>query len=231
MPSLPQYPDIPQPPRENTLIARWAVAFTAAYTRLWTMTMYVLNGLSQVDTLANRTSEPDLDHIFFTASNTGQTFVGISGVWTPVPRDGGLNTTQVGTNADTAEKDLMTDSVPANVLEATGRTIFLEAWGTFGATANTKTVRLKSAAKVVASVTGAYNAEKWFLHGRVMRTGTDAQDIVGTGQVSGNTPTQVIDTDTTDDGAAITVKVTGQNGTAAANDIVGHGFRWWVGGR
>lgn len=232
MPSLPDHAALPQPPREDTSASRWIVRFVATFTALWTSLIYVVNGMSQVDTLANRTSEPDLDHALFTASNTGQTFVGVSGVWTPMPRDGGFNTTQVGTAADTVETDLMTDSVPADVLEVNGRTVFVEAWGTFAANANTKTVRLKHATKVLASASGAFNNLKWFLHGQVTRTAVDAQDVFGYGLVESNNPTGfVVDTDAADENIAQTVKVTGQNGTAVANDIVAHGFRWWVGGR
>lgn len=40
-----------------------------------------LNALSRVDTIANRPAIPDLDHIFFTASDTSQTYVAVNGVW------------------------------------------------------------------------------------------------------------------------------------------------------
>ena len=51
--------------------------------------MYVINALSQVDTLANRDATPALDHTLFTASDTDQTFVGVSGAWKEIGRIGG----------------------------------------------------------------------------------------------------------------------------------------------
>lgn len=53
--------------------------------------IYVVNALSQVDTLANRDSTPALDHIFFTASDTDQTFVGVSGAWRQIGRISGTS--------------------------------------------------------------------------------------------------------------------------------------------
>ena len=51
--------------------------------------VYILNALSQADTLANRTALPDIDHILFYASDSKQTFVGTAGAWQNVgPRRG-----------------------------------------------------------------------------------------------------------------------------------------------
>lgn len=50
---------------------------------------YVLNALSVTDTLANRTATPDLDGIFFVATDTHQQYVGIAGTWAAVGRVSG----------------------------------------------------------------------------------------------------------------------------------------------
>lgn len=51
--------------------------------------IHILNALSRVDTLANRTPTPTLDHIMFHASDTNESFVAINGEWVSIgPRRG-----------------------------------------------------------------------------------------------------------------------------------------------
>lgn len=100
MPNLSQQvilpPRVPPGPVPHT----WVASFYSALVRLWTQLIYVVNALSKVDTLANRPDTPDIDHIFFTASDTGQTFVAIDGEWEPVgPRHGSV---AMGAAASTA---------------------------------------------------------------------------------------------------------------------------------
>lgn len=65
------------------------MSFQRAFRRLWTSFTFVVNALVKVDTLANRTSTPDIDEIFFVASDTYQMYVGIDAVWAAVGRVGG----------------------------------------------------------------------------------------------------------------------------------------------
>ena len=236
MPDVPAIPRLPAPPsRDLDALATWAESLTSSLRQLWTPMVYTLNALCKVETLANRSSTPDLNEILFVASDTTQVFVAIDGAWVLV--GGGaahVNTTQVGTSAVVTAETLMSYALPANVLSTNGRIIMLEAWGTTAANANVKTMRLNVAATTIASLSGAYNGQDWRLHGRIIRTGVDAQDLHGWGlaeqtitwdalalQVAGGfTVTTAVE----DDAAAITLAVTGQNGTAAANDIVCHGF-------
>lgn len=89
MPAVPQHPQLPPEPTSTDGLVRWAVSFQRAFQRLWTTTVYVLNALSKVDTLANRTATPDIDETFFIASDTYQQYVGIGGTWAAVGRVGG----------------------------------------------------------------------------------------------------------------------------------------------
>lgn len=71
-------PDLPQ-----TIIRTQPDVFSGLQRSL-TTTIQTVNALSRVDTLANRPATPALDHIFFTTSDTQQTFVGVNGAWQEV---------------------------------------------------------------------------------------------------------------------------------------------------
>lgn len=135
-----------------------------------------------------------------------------------------VNLTSTGNTADTTEDTLLSYSVPANTLSATGKGVRIKAWGTFAANADTKTVKLYFGSEVIATPTAASNGTNWSLDLLVFKTGASTQAVVGNGVVA-TTPVTVYsaagaETDT----ANITIKVTGQSGTAAANDIVAKGL-------
>ena len=90
MPDLPaQIVLPPMTPDAANATAGWAMGLQQTLTRLWAQLHFVVNGLSKVDTLANRRSTPIFNEAFFTASNTKQTFAGVAGVWENVgPRRG-----------------------------------------------------------------------------------------------------------------------------------------------
>jgi hypothetical protein len=134
-----------------------------------------------------------------------------------------VNTTQAGTAADTNETDLWTYSLPANTLNANGKAVRITVSGTFANTATVKTAKLYfgTSSVTVNDATASPQNIQWYCTLIVFRTGAATQirtkwAVVGaTNQfVSVATPTGQ---DTT---AAITIKVTGQNGTANADDIV-----------
>ena len=58
----------------------------------------------------------------------------------------------------------------------------------------------------------------------MVRTGAATQEGYGTGAVQSDLMTTVQVSPTEDTTGAITCKVTGQNGTSSANDIVANGF-------
>jgi hypothetical protein len=84
MPDLPQSIILPSaealdmPPTFHT----WARQMISAWGWSWNLMVQTLNGLSKVDTEANRPTNPDLDHVFYTANNGEQrTYVGVDGAW------------------------------------------------------------------------------------------------------------------------------------------------------
>lgn len=133
------------------------------------------------------------------------------------------NTTQVGTDADLLEKDLWTYDLPANTLSADGKGIRITAWGSGAANANSKTIRGHWGATVVVLQGASINASGWRVVYEVVRTGASAQ--VGQGNLWANalTSINVPVAPAEDTSGAITIKVTGQNAVASANDIVFRG--------
>jgi hypothetical protein len=79
MPDLPQTISFPPETR----------AWSHRFANIWNLMIQTLNALSRVDTAANKPTTPDLDHIFFTASDTDRTYVAVAGVWKEVGRLGG----------------------------------------------------------------------------------------------------------------------------------------------
>lgn len=72
-------------------LATWSRLLSGSLSRAWTQMVQVLNALSRTDTLANRPATPDLNHSFFTTSDSKQTFIGVAGVWEAVgPRRGSV---------------------------------------------------------------------------------------------------------------------------------------------
>jgi hypothetical protein len=138
-----------------------------------------------------------------------------------------MQTTGVGTDADTAEKDLLTYTLPANALSADGQGVKIRVWGTTSANAQTKQVKIYWGGLAVSgSGAAAANDKDWYIEVIVIRTGSAAQDIFTPEFIyngaRGVDPT--FTTDTEDLTTETIIKVTGQNGTATANDLVAEGM-------
>lgn len=138
------------------------------------------------------------------------------------------DSTQAGTIANTSETVLRTYTLPANALNANGRVLRFHAWGSFGGNANTKTVRCRLgglSGTVVSVHSSTSNGIKWVIVVTIIRTGSNTQDWYSF--LPASAASQDINanfgTDTQADSSAIDIVVTGQNGTASANDIVYHG--------
>lgn len=141
-----------------------------------------------------------------------------------------VNTTQVGTDADTAEKTLASKALDAGELGTDKDHLVIEAWGTWAATATVKTVRVKFGSTTMLAPSGTINDGDWRIVAEVYRTGATTQKawaVMTSAATSGTpTPSVVGDSAPTETlSGSITVAVTGQNGTANANDIVLEGFR------
>lgn len=145
---------------------------------------------------------------------SGQTEGSVSGVLT-------VSTTQAATIADTNETTLWSYSLPANTLSANNKGLHIYAVGTYAANGNAKTVRLKFGSTNVNGTGGSPNGGAWRIDAYIYRTGASAQlatgehgsNTIGYGNLQLTTPAE----DTT---GAITIAVSGQNGTASASDIV-----------
>jgi len=137
-----------------------------------------------------------------------------------------INVTSAATGANQTETDLITYSLPADSLNTTKDIIRVKAWGNTGANANTKTMRLKFGGLTLASndITTAPNNKDWVLEGMIVRTGSDTQEATGQGHVAEIGQTYAHHTATETDSGAITIKVTGQNGTSNASDITAQGM-------
>lgn len=134
------------------------------------------------------------------------------------------NTATVGTTAVTTEEILQTFTLPANYLSATRRILRIKSWGVTGATANNKTVKLYFGASTFTVLSAAAaNNVVWSMEAYLLWTAAATNKFLASGQ-QGITPVQPTFTAGTDDSTtALVIKTTGQNGTAAANDILCYG--------
>lgn len=135
-----------------------------------------------------------------------------------------INTTSTGNGADTTEDTLLSYTLPAKALSANGKGLKITAWGNTAANADNKTMKLYFGSEVITTATAATNAKGWILELEVFRTGASAQTVFGQGQVDTTNVTPLVTTGAETDTATITIKVTGQAGTANANDIVAKGL-------
>ena len=86
MPEHPQNLVLPQPPLSGDPedMRRWAESLITILGNAWQGMVYVLNALSTTGLLADLPAEPEINHIFYTATDTGQVFVGVEGAWIEV---------------------------------------------------------------------------------------------------------------------------------------------------
>lgn len=164
------------------------------------------------------------------AAGTFTTLLGEAGNSTSNIRAAGQITAQLtatGTPANTSETTLQTFTLPANALDAVGRGVRIRAWGTLGADANNKILRLYFGMSTTIHPgfggTSA-NGSAWYFDAEVRKTGSNTQTafanlVVGFSDIGVNVsaPNQV-------DTAGIVIKMTGQNAVAVANDIVCNGM-------
>lgn len=130
------------------------------------------------------------------------------------------STTAACTIADTTETVLWTYSLPAGALSANGRGLRITTWGTAGATANSKTIKVYFGATLLANAANALNGAAWRTTAVVLRSGAATQ--VANGDVvfgSWSAASHVAVTPAETMANAITIKMAGLNGVAAANDI------------
>lgn len=146
----------------------------------------------------------------------------------------------VGTPASTTETVLKSYSIPAAMLNVNGKRIRAQFWGTFAATGNNKTLRVRlgpvtiTGTAIFTSQTTAFNAETWRIQVDIVRRIADGQSPIVVLQTSSLVAGRISDAEITaaanDDDAAMLLELTGQNAVAAANDITaeGHIVEWYA---
>lgn len=133
------------------------------------------------------------------------------------------DTGSVATTAVTTQEDLMSYTIPANVLKP-GQKVRVTAWGRTAANGNAKTFRLWFGGNSILDHSGAFNNGWWRLHADILITGSSTQEYTSHAQVTAAVPTVRGATLTVTDTSSIIVKCTGQNGSASAGDITCEGF-------
>jgi hypothetical protein len=159
------------------------------------------------------------------AQNTVQTDPLVTGLSIPACRAIHVSTTSLGTGADTNETTLWSYTLPANALRRNGNYVTVLAFGSIAANANVKTFRLKFGGTIVTTVGGAANGGGFRQEAQVIRTADATQQIGGWSALTaafafGNIQHTAGAITLT---APVVISMTGQNGTAAANDIVFRG--------
>lgn len=134
-------------------------------------------------------------------------------------------TTTTGTPASTDETTLASFTLPTGAMDADGETLEIFAYGTTAANANNKTIRLYIGSTAIATntTTAAPNALNWIVRAKMFRTGAAAQKGVCEIKFTGVAAELDVFT-ATETMASAVISITGDNGTASANDIVLEGF-------
>lgn len=136
--------------------------------------------------------------------------------------------TQTGNDANTNEKDLGTYALPANTLASDGQSIRMKAWGTLAANSNSKTVRLYFGGHTTSFTTSSATDVKWLIESTLMRYQVGGQRRLNLFSIGASSATggagSTVSTAAQDETTSLTLKVTGQSGTAAANNIVMDGL-------
>lgn len=134
-----------------------------------------------------------------------------------------VNTTAAGTPASTTETDLQTYSIPASSMATNGDSVYFEMSFTTAANANTKRLKIKYGATTMYDSTAlALNNAVITARGRIIRTGAATQTYYIEVHSSSALLVATSATGTAAEtlSGAVTLKSTGQNGTATANDLV-----------
>jgi len=180
VPDIPQHISLPNL-NEATLpiIEQWGNSLTQQLIRVWTSVVQTLNALSRVDTAANKLTTPLLDHVFFTESDTGITYIAVAGAWQVVTGNSGtLRTTAITTTTMATDSIILADATSGaltiDLLTAVGRTGRVYGVKKIDASANAVTVdpaggetidgaTTKVLSTQYASVTFVSNNANWFI--------------------------------------------------------------------
>lgn len=130
----------------------------------------------------------------------------------------------VGTSTGTGEEVLATYSLPANALDVAGRRVRIHASWHMASNGNNKTIKLYFGASVISSGTLTDNNKNGRATMDVVKSGASTQIVNATMQHDTTMITPYLNAGSDTDTAAIVIKMTGQDGSASANDIVMEDF-------
>jgi hypothetical protein len=141
-----------------------------------------------------------------------------------------VNTTSAGTPATTSESDLWLYSLPADTLLVDGQTLRITVFGSTTVTARNKTARLYFGGTVVSTVVSGTAGAAFRIVADIIRVGATAQLATAHGlfNIANINPVVTTPGETLSD--AVTIKLTGQNAFAAADDLVFRGAIIELGG-
>lgn len=136
----------------------------------------------------------------------------------------------VGNGADTTDDTLFTYSLPANSLDANGKTVRIHAWGKFAANTNGKTMKswFGGTGYVPEGDGNGFNNIGWVADMEVTRidathVSISVTHLIGVANFAFvSVDPNVVVSDLTAN--ATVIKVTGASGTSTANDIRGYGM-------
>jgi hypothetical protein len=132
-----------------------------------------------------------------------------------------VSVAQSGTPANTNETDLWTYTLPANTLDADGRGVRIDTWGSIANNANLKSVRLKFGGSTIAfRLTVADSNFSWNAYATVLRTSATTQISLGYYDFSGGAHVIFQTALAATMSSPIIINLTGQNGTSNANDVL-----------
>lgn len=131
----------------------------------------------------------------------------------------------VGNGADATEDTLFTYSLPANSFDANGRGVRITAWGTLAANGNNKTTKIYWNTTNLSSGVLTLSGVSWKMQAEVHRSGSNQQVAVMNAQFGGTVINPSVTAPTATDTGAIVIKVTGQSGSSAANDVLAYAMR------
>jgi hypothetical protein len=137
-----------------------------------------------------------------------------------------FTSTAASTPSSTDVTVLATYTMPANTMGTDGDVLYLKAYGTTGATANTKTLELfiGATAQSQNSVTTTPNAKNWICEAWCIRTGASLQKGWVKWTFDGVAAEVDVFSDTEDFTAAMQIIIKGTNGTATSGEITFNGW-------
>jgi hypothetical protein len=134
------------------------------------------------------------------------------------------STTQSATAADLVETTLWQWTMPARTLATDGKAIRVTGFGQTANTANAKTMRLYLGATLLGALSTSTALANWHLNLTLIRAGAASQIYTLLAFAGGLANMSNLVNPTTENLATdLIIKITGQNGVAAASDIVFRG--------